>query len=854
MTQPARLARAAPAPSPRQLREVVARPRDPSLPSPDAAVLPRRVALIGNFPPRRCGIATFTEDLHRSFSALPHRPTVDVLAMVDPDRAYAFPEAVALTVAQDDPGAYETAARHIREGGYDAVWVQHEFGIYGGPAGAMLLDLLDAIDTPVVTTLHTVLERPNDEQRAVMDALIARSERVVTMAEKGVAILRDRYGVDPARIVRVPHGVPDRPRASGPAKAVLKTRLNLPDETILTFGLLGPGKGLELMIDALPAILAQRPDARYVVLGATHPHLVAREGEAYREGLVRRAEALGVDHALVFLNRFAEFEDMLDHIQAADVYVTPYGNEAQITSGTLAYAVAMGVPVVSTPFWHAAELLSDGVGALVPFGDVDALAARIAGLLADDEAREAMAGRAWREGRRSLWSRVAESYRDAMTDAMTDAMADGKAELAAPRAEVHPNVDAHPNVDVHRNVDERSGGRLDEPAAARQVRIASLPERRAVPMLSLATIGAMTDDVGILQHTVFAIPDRRHGYCLDDNARALMLVNDMVAIGHPDPTLVRLGTTYATFVNHAWEEGRFRNFMGYDRRWLEREGSPDSAGRGFLAVAHAWQHGFSPAVRQWAHGLANQALAPMADVTSPRAAAFTMLGCAHIRAVEPTHREARETMERRGAHLFGQYRHERRDDWRWFEDTLSYDNARLPEALLAAAEACGREDWRDAALEAFEWLCGHQRNARGQFRPIGHESFGRRHAPPLPFDQQPLEATAQIDACAAAWRATGDGRWLERADAAHAWFHGENDLGLPVVQPETGVCFDGLHPTRVNQNQGAESVVAYQLASCAMLRLGRMADRKLRQPAVVGSGGPGSGASGAGTSGIAGRR
>ena len=826
MTQPARLARAVRPPvsssGPR-----TSGPR-PAAPTPGPRPLPRRVALIGNFPPRRCGIATFTEDLHRCFTALSHGPEVDVFAMVDPGQAYAFPEAVAHTIAQDDPGAYATAARRIREGGYDAVWVQHEFGIFGGPAGAMLLDLVDAVDLPVVTTLHTVLERPNDEQRAVMDALIARSERVVTMAEKGVAILRETYGVPPSRIGRVPHGVPDRPRPTRESKGALKRRLGLPGETILTFGLLGPGKGLELMIDALPAILSRRPDARYVVLGATHPHLVAREGEAYREGLARRAEALGVDHALVFLNRYAEFEDMLDHIQAADVYVTPYGNEAQITSGTLAYAVALGVPVVSTPFWHAAELLRDGVGALVPFGDVESLGARIAALLSDDRAREAMAERAWKEGRRSIWPRVAESYRDAMAEAMVERP--GQAERApdAVRPAPTPAPSAVPSAaPLPASPTAPSGSRPGDD------RVTSLSDRRPAPMLSLAAIGAMTDDVGILQHTVFAIPDRRHGYCLDDNARALMLVNDMVALRHPDPSLTRLGTIYATFVNHAWEGGRFRNFMGYDRRWLEREGSPDSAGRGFLALAHAWRHGFSEGIRRWAHGLANAALAPMAEVTSPRAAAFTMLGCAHILAVEPGHREARDTLERRAAHLFGQYRHERREDWRWFEDTLSYDNARLPEALLRAADACGRDDWREAALEAFEWLCGHQRNGKGQFRPVGNESFGRRHAPPLPFDQQPLEATAQIDASAAAFAATGDARWLERADAAHAWFHGDNDLGLPVVQPETGVCFDGLHPTRVNENQGAESVLAYQLANCAMARLGRMEDGRRRQPAVV---------------------
>ena len=791
------------APSPARATDVTSlvAPRKVPLPIPHAAL--SRIALIGNFPPRRCGIATFTADLRASFDTLVNGPEVDVFAMVDPGATYDFPEAVVATIDQNDPAAYEAAARRIAGGDYDAVWVQHEFGIFGGPAGEMLLDLLDAIDQPVVTTLHTVLTDPNDDQRRVMERLVARSHRVVTMARKGVEILCDTYGATPERIGLVPHGVPDRPfEETGP----FKRRLGLPGgmrgtdesaEIILTFGLLGPGKGLPLMIEAMPAILKARPNAHYVVLGATHPHLIAHEGEAYREGLISRARELYVDHAVTFINRFVELDDLLDHIAAADIYVTPYGNEAQITSGTLSYAVALGKPVVSTPYWHAAELLAEGVGSLVPFEDAAALADAIVHLLADDEARQAMRERAYDAGRTMTWARVAEGYRDHLEDAVEDGLED-------------------------------------------ESNVVGFPSQRSEPMLSLQGVARLSDDCGIIQHTVFSIPDRSQGYCLDDNARALILANEMALVGHSDPQMARLARSYAAFIQHAWndgseadEPGRFRNFMGYDRRWLEKEGSADSAGRGFFALAHTAERGLDADLRLWASALAPRALEAVADVTAPRAAAFTILGLVCLSRLNPADRAVKGALERRLSHLVAQYDAERLDHWRWFEPYLAYDNARLPEAVIAGGLHVGDETVTARGLEALEWLSGLQANAHGQFRPIGHRSFGKRHRlPPMPFDQQPLEATATVDACAAAFDATGNDVWLERASAAYEWFLGENDLGLSLAQPELGVCHDGLHPDRMNLNQGAESVLSFQLATCSIVRLERAARGGVEEEAL----------------------
>lgn len=790
--------------------------RSISHPAPRPALRPAlsRIALVGNYPPRRCGIATFTADLRASFDTLPPavRPTVDVFAMVDPDAAYDFDDAVVAAIDQNDPASYRRAALRLEGGGYDAVWVQHEFGIFGGPAGDMLLDLLDAVDLPVVTTLHTVLTDPDADQRRVMDALIARSHRVVTMAQKGVEILRETYDAPVDRIGRIPHGVPDRPLAdTAPFKRALDLNEGgLEGEVMLTFGLLGPGKGLELMIDALPAIVRERPAARYVVLGATHPHLVAREGEAYREGLIERARANGVEHAVRFINRYVDFDTLLDHIAAADVYVTPYGNPAQITSGTLSYAVALGKPVVSTPFWHAAELLADGVGALVPFGDADALAGEIVSLLGDDERRETMRRRAYAAGRTMTWAQVAKGYRDVLEDAVL--------------AEAALHVEATNVIDL-RDAERRDAERRDAPGsngddAGRQ--------RGSETMLSLQGVARLSDDCGILQHTVLSIPDRSQGYCLDDNARALVLCNEMGLIGHADPTAVRLARSYAAFVQHAWDDDaqRFRNFMGFDRRWLEgaEGGSPDSAGRGAFALAHTAERGLNADLRLWAAALAPRVLAAVGDVTSPRAAAFAILAATMLSRLNPADADVATVLETRAAHLAGQYDTERTDAWRWFEATLAYDNARLPEALIAAGLHLADEGYVARGLEALDWLSAAQRNARGQFRPVGHRAFGQHHAlPPAAFDQQPLEAAATIDACAAAFDATGDAVWLERAVAAHDWFLGENDLGISLVQPEAGVCHDGLHPDRMNLNQGAESVLAFQLATCALVRLERAA-------------------------------
>ena len=730
------------------------------------------IVLLGNFPPRRCGIATFTHDVFRALQAAYPEAVIEAVAMTDPGVVHDYPPEVAFDVRQNERADYAAAARRINALNPDVVCVQHEYGIFGGDAGDYLLDLLDAVDCPVVTTLHTVLTAPDLHQRRVLLRLAQRSSRLIVMAQKGREILRATYGVADGKIAVIPHGAPDRPLIES---AIAKPRFGLEGRSVLlTFGLLSPNKGLEAVIRALPAIAAAHRDVLYLILGSTHPHLVAREGEAYRDSLKALAAELGVADHVRFVETYVGDEDLFDYLAACDVYVTPYLNEAQITSGTLTYAVALGRPVVSTPYWHAKELLSDDRGVLVPFGDSPAIAEACIGLLGDPVRRSRISANAYAAGRGMLWSSLAQAYMALFEDASRGAL-----------------------------VNLRS------------------PPRRELPEPSLAGVGRLTDDCGIIQHTVLGVPDRLHGYCLDDNARALMLLHRLGGAGFASAHVDGLATTYCAFVQHAWNdgEGTFRNFMGYDRAWREESGSDDSFGRGFWAACSTAAHAARNDLKVWGSGLADRILPHAETKRSLRTQAFIMLGLCELLTAHPGHSRARAALGEFADAFEGRLAERADARWVWFEDVLSYDNARLTEALILAGRALGRPAAVASGLRALDWLCDMQTAPDGHFRPIGTGSFGVYRDAPEAFDQQPLEASAAVDACAAAYEVTGDRRWLGEARRAYDWYFGVNDLGLRLAQPEAGLCYDGLTPHSVNLNQGAESVLAFQWATCAIHRL-----------------------------------
>ena len=726
------------------------------------AVAIGRIALVGNFLPRRCGIATFTSDVHAALRTRFPAVAVDVWAMDDRPGAYAYPPEVTGTIDQDDRIAYSVAAQSIDASGADLVWLQHEYGIFGGPAGDLILHLLDQVTCPVATHVHTVLETPDTDQRRVLERIVARSALLIVMAEQARKLLISHYGARPDQVVVIPHGIPDRPFLPSSA---LKPRFEFGERpVVLTFGLLSPGKGIETMIAAMAKVVSAIPDALYVVLGATHPHLVAREGEAYRDKLQAQALELGIADNVRFVDGFIEQDELLDYLGAADIYATPYLNPAQVTSGTLAYAVGLGKAVVSTPYVHARELLGNGNGCLVEFGDSAGFADAIIGLLRNPDRLDALRERTYALGREMIWPRLAEA-------AMGHFVAV-----------------------------------VSEPPTRRP--------RLGMPSFKLGSEGVarLTDDTGIFQHSVLSVPDRAHGYCIDDNARALMF-----AVRAPllDPQLrTRWTRTYAAFVEHAWNPdlATFRNFMGFDRRWLEAQGSDDSNGRTVWALGAAAAHG-DPMTAHWALTRYEYSL-DMADrLDGVRARAFAMLGAAEVLSAHPLHSRSRELTERFGNELIALLDHARRPDWAWFEIVLAYDNCRLPEALIRGGGAIGRADMVTTGLATLEWIATKQTARRGFFRPVGHESFGREYAEPLPFDQQPVEAWATIDACAAAFDATGDVIWHDRVLSAWRWFFGDNDLGIAIADARTGDCGDGLTPAGANLNRGAESVLALQLSA-----------------------------------------
>ena len=723
----------------------------------------RRIALVGNFAPRKCGIATFTTDIFEKLGE--HHPeiAVDVYALDDPRQPLSYAR-VASTIPCDDPAAYARAARRINESGVDAVWLQHEYGIFGGTDGEMVLDFIDRIAAPLILTPHTVLAEPSPRQRQILERLIERASKIMVMSNHSRDLLVNFYGA-PAEILQVvPHGAPDRPFGR---QEQFKARLGLSGHTVMmTFGLLGRGKGLETAIEALPAIVERHPELVYRIVGATHPNLVASEGEAYREQLMALAEKLGVAGHVQWDNRFLDTDELLDQLEACDIYVTPYPGMQQSTSGTLSYAVALGKAVISTPYLHARELLAEGVGELVEPRSAGAIADAVNRLLDDRELLHGLQQRAYARGRETIWPRFA----------------DGAAALV-------------------------------ESAIARSPRPAPVS---AAP--NFAGVRAMSDATGMLQHSIGIVPDRLHGYCLDDNVRALMLMN--IVEGVDPEERQRWSQTYASFIQHAWnpEAGGFRNFMRFDRSWCEDLGSEDSNGRTLWALGHTVEHSQDPAMIYWARRWYETALPHCAELEAPRAIAFSMLGAAAMLRARPDHQASREFLTKGADFLHRLLDSARRPDWAWFEAVLGYDNPRLSQALIEAGTVLDEERFTEAGLDSLAWIARQQIAAGGHFRPVGSDTFGRDHTR-LPFDQQPLEAQAAIEAAAAAYRAEPDQKWQQHALAAWRWYFGANDRGVILADLGTGRCRDGVNPRGVNENCGAESILAFQLSYYSLIGL-----------------------------------
>ena len=510
-----------------------------------------RVAFLGDYLPRRCGIATFTADICEAVASEFAGYECIVGAVNDRPEGYDYPARIRFEIDEKEIDSYRRAADFLNINNVEVVSVQHEFGIYGGAAGSHLLAFLRDVHMPVVTTLHTVLREPTDVQRSVMKQLDQLSNRFIVMAEHGREMLETIYGVSPAKIDLIPHGVPNVQFID---PSFHKDQFGVEGKTVLlTFGLLSPNKGIEYVIEALPAILERHPNTVYIVLGATHPNLIAHEGECYRLKLERLAEDRGVSGSVIFYNRFVTIEELTDFIGAADIYVTPYLNEAQITSGTLAYAFGAGKAVISTPYWYAQELLADDLGILVPFADSAAIADGVDRFLSDPTLMNATRKRAWKIGREMIWPVVAQRYMESFERA--------RANLGAP------------------------------PRKAFAVR--TLENRPyELPPLKLDHLIRMSDNTGIFQHAIFNVPNYAEGYCTDDNARAFILTLLLPEMTNRVAQLdvSQLASTYLAFLWDAFNQDtcRFRNFMSHRREWLETAGSEDSHGRALWPLGWLW--------------------------------------------------------------------------------------------------------------------------------------------------------------------------------------------------------------------------------------------------------------------------
>jgi len=748
--------------------------------------LPSRIAVIGNYLPRHCGIATFTTDLCSAISEEYGTARLLALPVNDTQLGYDYPARVRWSLAQDDVQSYQEAAEFLNFNNIDMVCLQHEYGIFGGPAGSHILHLLRGLKMPVVTTLHTVLREPDPNQLMVMEEIAELSDRLIVMSQLSSQFLQEIFKVPGSKIDMVPHGVPDLPFLD---PNFYKDRFGVEGKAVLlTFGLLSPNKGIENVIQALPQVLSKHKNVAYIVAGATHPHILRRDGDTYRDSLQALAKEIGVESQVIFHNRFVSPEEMVEFIGAADIYITPYRHEAQVVSGTLAYALGAGKAIISTPYWHAIELLDNRRGALVPFQNPGAIALKTIELLDTPAIRHGMRKRAYLFAREMVWKRVAQGHMESFSRVRSDRMETPKVQFSA----------------------RITSKALDQ-----------------LPELKLNHLNQMTDDTGVLQHAIFTIPNRREGYTTDDNARALILA---VLLAHLDENRrgeaglppAKSAGLYLSFLEHAFNpaKGRFKNFLRYDRRWNESVGSEDCHGRALWALGTVLGRSRDQGLRGAAGRLFEFSLPTILEFSSPRAWAYTLLGVQEYLTSYPGDRDAQKVRSALSRRLLEMYESIRRSDWKWFENVVAYGNARLPQALLLVGSACSNDRMISAGLESLDWLSSTQHcEINGHFVPIGSQGFYRQNGEKARFDQQPLEAAGAVSVCLQAYRVTGDSRWRGEAWSAFNWFLGDNDLQVPLYDSTTGGCRDGLHPDRANENQGAESTLSFLMALVEMLSL-----------------------------------
>ncbi len=736
----------------------------------------RSVAVIGNYLPRMCGIATFTTDLVNAVSNAGKGIECWAVAMNDRPEGYKYPKEVRFEINQNKSSEYALASDYLNISQIDAVSLQHEYGIFGGENGSYIVTLIRGLRMPVVTTLHTVLKEPTEGQKKTLSEIASLSAKLIVMSETACGFLKDIYGVPEEKIVLIHHGIPDMPFVD---PNFYKDQFGVEGrKVILTFGLLSPNKGIEYMIDALPKIIEKHSDAVYIIVGATHPNIKKTQGEEYRQNLVRRAKAAGVDKNIMFFNRFVERNELCEFLGACDVYVTPYLSESQIVSGTLAYAMGVGKATVSTPYWYAKEMISTDRGVLVNFRDSEAMAKSVTELLEDDVKRNAMRKRAYTFLRRAVWSQVAVDYLSALNEVK------------------------------------------DERAKKTELFFSTktlAQDKTSLPEIEFRHVFLMTDETGVLQHASYSIPDYDHGYCTDDNARALIATVMAQSLMPEDPKILNLQKKYLAFIKYSYNdiESCFRNFMSFDRKWLEEKGSEDSQGRAIWSLGVCAALSRDKSCVALSTTLFHKAVSAMEKIAHPRAVSFALVGIHAYLARFSGDSEIRRMREKLANLLFEKFKNRPDKQWLWFDDELFYANAKIPQALLLSGQWMQRNDMIKMGFELLNWLIEIQKE-NNYFSPIGNRDWLRKGKGKANFDQQPIEAQSMLETCLLAYNMTGNEYYSNTAYLVFNWFLGQNILNEPLYDFATGGCRDGLTPDGPNMNQGAESTLAWLLSLLAM--------------------------------------
>ena len=734
-----------------------------------------KIAFIATYPPRECGIGAFTNNLFKSMLAnsgsTEGRHEGFVVALNDNELTYKYPQEVKLTIRQERQEDYLKAVKYINLSGADLCILEHEFGIFGGQSGVYILPLLHRLEVPLIVTLHTILKTPSYNEKAILKEICKMAQKIVVMSHKATEFLTSIYDVPKEKIALIEHGVPDIHFSPEESKKEFKLENK---KVLLTFGFVGRNKGIETVIKALPKVVAKHPDVIYIVLGKTHPNVLRHSGEEYRIFLMRLVKNLQLEKHVLFLNEFIDERDLFKYLYACDIYITPYLNEAQITSGTLSYAVGVGAAVLSTPYWHAEELLADGRGRLFNFNNSGELATILIALLEHPEEMNKLKKKALEFGVKITWPKTGERY------------------LAL----------AQKTLKEERQVIAKKDTALD---------------LLILPPFSLTHINRLTDDTGIIQHAKFGIPNLKEGYCLDDNSRALLMVL-MAYRQIKDMRALELSPIYLSYIHYMQNaDGTFRNFLSFSRNFLDEIGSEDSFGRTIWALGYLLGNAPNDAYYQTGKLVFLNASPNFENLKSIRGIANTMIGICYYLKSNPSDDSMTERLRNLANGLLKHYKENQAPDWNWFESLLAYDNGILPLALLHSAEILNDEKITQTAIESMDFLTKHTLKDN-YLSIIGNEKWYKKEGERSVFAQQPIDAMAMVLMYHQAFHVTKNKDYLNKLYTSFLWFLGENDLRLSLYDFETQGCCDGFESNGVNRNQGAESSLAYLISHLTVLQ------------------------------------